>query len=258
MSLGVHTGRGSPQPRRSGRGRGCARLCPGSRGCGVASIALPLVCMLAAAPPAAAVDGRDHATIEITADRILYEASRQVYVAEGSVRVVQQGRSIESDWAVFNRDTLRGIAAGDVVMVDGEQTLEANFVEFDYDLQQGLVFGGRLEMGEDEFVVGAAELLKTGELTYSARDASFTTCRCPDPDARLPWQLNTEDADVEIGGYATATNLSPFWLPPHVRAGCSRNRDNRKIGSFPSASRRMCLRTYRHRVCSDSSNDSVC
>ena len=47
--------------------------------------------------------------VEITADRIVDEVRRQVYVAEGNVRVVQGERRIDADWIVFTRVTRRGL-----------------------------------------------------------------------------------------------------------------------------------------------------
>ena len=75
-------------------------------------------------------------------------------------------------------------------------------------------------MGQGRFRIAAGELLKTGEDQYEVKDGSFTTCRCPDDGDRLPWVINATDADVEIGGYAKATNTTvnvlgvpTVWLP---------------------------------------------
>ncbi len=165
-------------------------------------------------------DLRRDAPIEITADQIVYENARQVYVAEGSVRVVQEGRRIDADWIVFNRLTRRGIAAGNVRAVEGGDVLEARFIEFDNTAQQGLVLSGRLDLGEADFRVAAGELVKTSADSYEGSDVSMTTCRCPDDADRLPWVINADEADVEIGGYATVTNstidvlgVPAVWLP---------------------------------------------
>jgi len=184
--------------------------------------AFVLFLLLLEPPPAPAQNlalRRDEAA-EITADRIVYESQRQVYVAEGSVRIVQGERRIDADWLVFNRTTQRGIAAGNVRADDGEIFLESRFLEFDYRGQQGLVLDGRLDLGEGDFRMAAGELIRTSEDTYEARDASFTSCRCPDDEDRLPWQINASRADVELGGYAMVTNNSvdvlgipTIWLP---------------------------------------------
>lgn len=188
-----------------------------------AIVPLLLVVLLSLAPPqvrAQDLDLHRDQPVEITADRIVYESRRQVYVAEGSVHVVQAERRIDADWLVFNRSTRRGIAAGNVRVDDGEAVLEARFVEFDQRGQQGLVLTGRLDLGEDDFLIAAGELIQTARDHYDARSASFTTCRCPDDEDRLPWQINAGTADVELGGYAMVTNTTvdvlgvpALWLP---------------------------------------------
>ena len=81
-------------------------------------------------PPSAAaqnLDLRRDQAAEITADRIVYESKRRVYVAQGSVRIVQGERRIDADWLVFNRTTQRGIAATvDELMRLGEELHVAN------------------------------------------------------------------------------------------------------------------------------------
>jgi len=187
--------------------------------CRVALAGVALLLSLASAARADTDFDREE-PIEITADHVTYDARSRVYLAEGSVRVVQRDSRIDSEWMVFNRATRRGIAAGDVRLDDGTRVLDARFIEFDDGGQQGLIVAGRFDMGENDFRMAAAEIWKTGEDTYEARDASFSTCRCPEDDDRLPWQLNAAHADVEIGDYATATNVSTdilgvpaLWIP---------------------------------------------
>ena len=189
------------------------------RRCGLALVWVLMLQLLPGAVLAAPSLERDE-PVEITADRIVYDARSEVYMAEGSVRVVQGARTIDCEWLVFNRNTRRGIATGDVRIDDGTRVLDARFVEFDEGGQQGLIVAGRLDMGADDFRMAAAEILKTGEDTYELNDASFSTCRCPEEDDRLPWQINAANADVEIGDYATATNVSTdvlgvpaLWIP---------------------------------------------
>lgn len=142
---------------------------------------------------------------ELTAESIEYEAKRQIYVAEGNVRIVQaNGRRLEAEWVAFNNQTRRGIASGDVVLVDGERRVDAQFAEFDLDTLEGLAFEGKLSAGQVR--LWAKEMLKTGPDTYWMDDVGMTTCDCPDPTDRTPWQIESSEADVEVGGYATAWN----------------------------------------------------
>ena len=70
----------------------------------------------------------------------------------------------------------------------------------------------------------AKEIAKTGARTYSFREGRFTTCRCPDPEDTDPWVLESEQADIEVEGYATARNTTfdvlgvpVAWLPWMIR-----------------------------------------
>lgn len=166
------------------------------------------------------LDLRRGENVELTADRIVYESLRRVYIAAGSVRVVQAGRRIDADWLVLNRNTGRGIAAGNVRVDDGSAVVEARFLEFDHRGQQGIALTGRLDLGEDDFRMAAGELIQRDEDRYEIEDASFTTCRCPDDADRLPWQINANEATVELGGYAMVTNttvdilgIPSVWVP---------------------------------------------
>jgi lipopolysaccharide assembly outer membrane protein LptD (OstA) len=172
-----------------------------------------------ALPAAADRSEIDEQPFEITADVIEYERGRELFEAEGDVRIVQEGgRSLEADWVVFSNRTRRGIASGDVVLVDAEERLEGEFVEFDVDTLQGLVFDGRIRTGN--FRIWAEELVKTGEDTYQLGEGGLTTCDCPEKDWRDPWRIETEKADVRVGGYGTVRNATVdvlgvpvIWLP---------------------------------------------
>jgi lipopolysaccharide assembly outer membrane protein LptD (OstA) len=158
--------------------------------------------------------------VEITADRIDYFQERDLYVAEGNVHVVQQGKSLRARWATFSGRTRLGVASGNVRYRDGDEVVEASFIQFDVDSLQGVVFGGEIDLGEQAMRIAAEELVRTGEDHYRVFNARFTTCRCPDPDATPPWELNAGRSEVEIGGYGTSRNTTlevlgvpVVWLP---------------------------------------------
>lgn len=160
------------------------------------------------------------APVDIRADTIEYDHVRQLYVGRGNVRIVQPGRSMSADWVAFSEATRQGIASGNVVLVEGGDTLTASFVQFDVDSLQGVVYDGRLDAQASRFKMEGREVRKTGEQTYVFEEAAFTTCRCPDPTDRDPWQIRADRADLEIGGYGTARNstfevlgVPVVWLP---------------------------------------------
>ena len=156
---------------------------------------------------------------EISADRIIYDGDRDLYVAEGNVRVDQVGRRLKARWVAFSTTTRIGVAEGEVDLEDGEDRLRAEFMVFDVDTLRGMLFQGSMDSGGSGFKVRAKELIRTGENTFTVRDGVFTTCRC-EPGERLPWEIHAQKADVELGGYGTITNstfnvlgVPVLWVP---------------------------------------------
>jgi lipopolysaccharide assembly outer membrane protein LptD (OstA) len=161
----------------------------------------------------------DDSPFEIKADSIEYERARDVYVARGNVRLIQQDKRLSADWVSFSRRGNRGVASGSVVYSDGVDTVYANFVEFNLSTLQGVLFLAHFDDAGNSFRMEGEEIVKTGDQTYTFEKGMFTTCRCPD-DERDPWQIRAAHADLEIEGYAVARNTTInilgvpiLWLP---------------------------------------------
>jgi len=145
---------------------------------------------------------------ELTADAIEVDLDRELYVARGNVRIVQEERTLRADWAAFNRRTGAGVASGDVELVERGEVLRAQFVEFDIDDFRGVIHQGSFESESTPFRARGAEIAKTGENTYTFKDGAFTTCRCPDADDTDPWTIRASEADLEVEGYGTVRNAT--------------------------------------------------
>ena len=164
--------------------------------------------------------GAKTSPVDITADTITYDRTRDLYTAIGHVRIAQPGRHLTADWVSFSNKTRQGVASGNVVVVEGGDTLYASFLQFDVDSLQGVVYDGRLDAQASRFRMEGAEVRKTGESTYSFKEGSFTSCRCPEPTQRDPWRIKAKQADLEADGYGTARNstvevlgVPVIWLP---------------------------------------------
>jgi len=145
---------------------------------------------------------------EITADRIDFYVEQDLYVAEGRVHVVQEGKSLRAQWVTFSASTRLGVASGDVEFHDGSQQVDAAFVQFDVDTLNGVIFEGDLDLGTRNLRIAAEEFVRSGEDRYRIFNARFTTCRCPDPEATPPWEVAAVRSDVEVGGYGTSRNAT--------------------------------------------------
>jgi len=185
--------------------------------------------LLAAPVSALAQDTKQ--PFDITADEVEYQADRDVYIARGNVRIVQQGRTLTADRVIFNQKTNEGVAIGNVVVTQGEvgavvpkpgraghaapvamgvagDKLESDFLQFNVDSLLGVVFHGRLDSPKSNYKMSGDEIQKTGDQTYTFVNGHFTTCRCPNPDSREPWALTAKQADLQVDGYARARNAS--------------------------------------------------
>src|SRR5262245_4294261 len=139
---------------------------------------------------------------ELTADSLHYDIERELYIGRGNVVIKQSGRTLRADWVAFNRKTGAGLASGNVQLEDAGDVVTADFVEFELETIQGVLHGARLESQTSRFRASATEIAKTGARTYSFREGHFTTCRCPDPADTDPWVLESEEAKLEVEGYA--------------------------------------------------------
>lgn len=184
-----------------------------------------------AAPEAPVVRPPGDEPAEVIADSVEYDRSRQLYTANGNVRLSQGRRTLTADWVSFNNLTRQGVASGDVVVVDGPDTLRADFMEFNVDTLEGVVFEGHMEGRTTPFKMSGAEIQRTGKESYQFEKAVFTACHCPDPEDRDPWQIRAQHADLDVDGYGRARNTTfeifgvPVFYFPYLIYPIKRDRE---------------------------------
>lgn len=158
--------------------------------------------------------------IDVTADRLDYIADGQIYIADGHVAIRQAGRTLTADWMAISLKTRRGVASGRVRISDAEQSATASFMAFDVDSLRGTLFEAEIDTGPGGFLVTGRELERRSDVDYAVREGGFTSCRCPDEDDADPWRVETDEGQVELGGYGYARNstvevldLPVAWVP---------------------------------------------
>jgi lipopolysaccharide assembly outer membrane protein LptD (OstA) len=164
---------------------------------------------------------RDVPVVIENADVAEYERRRELYTVRGRPVVIRQGDNrVSADFITFSDRTGRGVASGDVVYSDGVDTVRTAFIEFQVDTLQGVLFDAEFDVPSNRVRMRGAEVARTGDKTWTFEEGEFTTCRCPDPDARKPWQVKAEEAELEIEGYGTVRNATVeilgvplLWLP---------------------------------------------
>ncbi len=164
------------------------------------------------APPpptdAPAVVALEQPDFTLVADEVTYDSERDIYEATGNVRITQSGGSVlTTDWIVFSGATRTGVATGDVRDVDDQNTVRAEFVAVDLESTVSVAVRGSLDNPQPGFAVRGEVIERTGVDTFRIEQGSFTTCRCPPESERRPWEIDVEDANLELGGYAVGRNL---------------------------------------------------
>jgi lipopolysaccharide assembly outer membrane protein LptD (OstA) len=144
----------------------------------------------------------------VTADSFDYEEERDLYTANGNVKVVQEGGgTLTADWVVINYTTRIGVAVGNVVIKDSGNRVTTEFARVNFETLEVLARDGKIDSEDPALVVEGDWLARTGENTYDLQNGLFTTCRCPPSRGRRPWEITVSDADVTVGRYAVAKNM---------------------------------------------------
>ncbi len=187
----------------------------------IAACVLRAVLCLDAGPVLAGLDVLPNGLgVEVSAAEIVYEVASDRYLARGDVRVVQGERVLIADEVRFDGRRRIGVARGNVRLMQGDAWVEAEGMRFSLDTLAGVLHGARLVAGPDQLRVRAASLERVAEGRYRLERGVLTSCRCPDEDSRLPWEIEAREADAELGGYATARDakarvlgIPVLWLP---------------------------------------------
>jgi len=134
----------------------------------------------------------------LRAERILYDAPRRTYVAEGRVELTQGDRRLTAKRVELNELTKVATLSGEVVLVAGEDVFSGKEGFFNLATQSGELREARLFLKRNHFHIDGALIRKTGDKTYYAERARVTTC-----DADRPaWSFEVRRVRVEVEGEA--------------------------------------------------------
>ncbi len=134
----------------------------------------------------------------IRAEKIIYEAPRHTYLAEGRVEITQGERRLRAARVEVNSVTKIAFLQGEVVLMLGEDILTGQEGHFNLATRCGEMRQARLFVKRNHFHVNSEVMRKTGENSYVAERATVTTC-----DADRPaWSFTARTLRVVLEGYA--------------------------------------------------------
>lgn len=179
----------------------------------------------------------------ITADNLDYYPEEGIYITTGNVEIEKEGASIKADKVIFNETTSEANAEGAIVFKDKEVIITAQKIEINIDTKTGRIYEAIIFFKKDNYWITGSNISKTGEKSYYASEATFTTCNSepylvPDkfpkhyfeqPEGKMSenpdWCFKGQNVYIEAGKNLTAKNVtykiknipvlySPYMLMP--------------------------------------------
>jgi LPS-assembly protein len=84
----------------------------------------------------------------------------------------------------------------------GKDVITGDHITLDMRRETGEIHNGSVFLHENHFIIRGDRIQKTGRLSYTAKDASITSCDGERPD----WIITARNVDVTVEGYGTATH----------------------------------------------------
>ena len=140
--------------------------------------------------------------VTVTADKLDYDRTSDVYIAMGHVKIEQEGIRLEADKVVLNNRTGQAEAEGNVYLQDAGNVIHAESLKVNLNTSEGIVTKGDLFMKKDNYHVKGDVIERRSETSYYIKNGRFTTC---DEDQ---WFLKADEMDIDMTRYATGSGVS--------------------------------------------------
>jgi LPS-assembly protein len=151
-------------------------------------------------PPHADNSANANQPVGFEADRVSYDNSHTLVIAEGHVEAWQNGNILRADKITFNKTTSTAAAYGHVVLIqpDGE-TMFAEYAELNTGLKDGVLRGMSAQLANNvKLAANGARRSDGGLLTDMARPV-YSPCNCAAIPGSVPlWQLRAETATRDL------------------------------------------------------------
>ncbi len=146
---------------------------------------------------------------KIEAQALAYDQQRDLYEAEGDVKITSGDRIIQADRAALDMQERKAELWGNVYLKYGKNWLKGSHVTWNLDTETGWVDDGLVYFEDNKFFMQGRNINKTGPNKLTAEEGYLTTCDPAHPD----WKIEYQSVNVEVGGYAWARNIS-MWAGP--------------------------------------------
>ena len=142
----------------------------------------------------------------IEADKLLYDQEKQLYEADGNVKISSTDRMIEADYASVNDQTRQADLTGKVTVKYGRNWLKGEHIIWNLDSETGWLDSGVIYFAETNFFVQGKSISKLSATEFDLKEGFVTSCNPGDPD----WKIQFNQMKVTVGGTAWTHDAS-FW-----------------------------------------------
>ncbi len=142
----------------------------------------------------------------IQADKLMYDQEKQLYEAEGNVRISSKDRMINADYASVNNQTRQADLNGKVTVQYGRNWVKGEHIIWNLDTETGWLNSGVLYFAENNFFVQGKSISKLSDTEFDLKEGFITSCNPADPD----WKIQFNEMKITVGGTALTWDTS-FW-----------------------------------------------
>ena len=129
----------------------------------------------------------------IHADKLMYDQEKQLYEAEGNVKITSTDRMIQADYASVNKQTQQADLTGNVTVQYGRNWIKSEHVLWRLDTEKGWVESGILYFAQNNFFIQGKSITKLSPTEFDIKEGFVTSCNPADPDWKI--QFNADEGD---------------------------------------------------------------
>ncbi|WP_447968387.1 LPS-assembly protein LptD [Nitrospira sp. M1] len=134
--------------------------------------------------------------VELTADKLDYDQVTEVYVAEGSVVVIQGPIRLTADHVTLHKLSGDLLAKGHVYLRDRNTDVWSEQLDLNLNTEAGVITDGDVYMREKNSFITGQRLRRFSETHYRGQDGSFTNCDAKDGEVPA-WRFTFQDMDFD-------------------------------------------------------------
>jgi LPS-assembly protein len=140
--------------------------------------------------------------VAVTADKLDYDRTTDVYIAVGHVKIEQDDVRLEAEKVVMNNKTGVAVAEGKVYLQDKGNVVHADKLQINLSTREGTITRGEMFIKKDNYHLKGDIIERRSGPVYHVENGEFTAC-----DER-DWFIKAAEMNIDMERYATGRGVS--------------------------------------------------